>query len=124
MIKVICIFNKDGNNQTLPCFTIGKIYDAGEGRPTSPGFGVEDLACGAIHAYRPLLDMKLWEDTQEYCDAHFVELAEVHNIKDNFYWIVADGYDFGYNYDKKFFMPLAEYRDEQINSILYDEIIL
>jgi hypothetical protein len=78
MIKVVCVFNKDGNNKTLPCLTIGKIYDAEEGKPTSPGFGVEDLANGAIFAYRPLIDIggikkwkKLWQNTQEYADAHF-----------------------------------------------------
>lgn len=120
MIKVVCVFNKDGNNKTLPCLTIGKIYDAEEGKPTSPGFGVEDLANGAIHAYRPLIDMKNWQDTQEYADAYAAEHKEVMDIKNSYYWVIADGYDYSYNYDKKFFIPLAEYRDNQINSILND----
>jgi hypothetical protein len=70
MIKVVCIFNKGGNNETLPCLTIGKIYDAEEGR--------------------------------------------------EYYWLTSDD-NVTYNYDKKFFITLAEYRDNQINSILYDE---
>jgi len=120
MIKVVCVFNKDGNNKTLPCLTIGKIYDAEEGKPTSPGFGVEDLANGAIFAYRPLIDMKLWQNTQEYADAHFAELTKLHDIKNSCYWLIADGHDYSYNYDKKFFIPLAEWRENQINSILND----
>jgi hypothetical protein len=120
MTKVVCIFNKDGNNKTLPCLTIGKIYDAEEGRETSPGFGVQDLACGFIHAYRPLMDMKNWQNTQEYCDAYFVEHKEVLDIKNSYYWLTSDD-NVTYNYDKKFFITLAEYRDNQINSILNDE---
>ena len=96
VVKVICI--KNGNNETLPCFTIGKIYDAEEGRPTSAGFGVEDLAC----------------------DAFFVEYKEVLDIKNSYYWLTSDN-NVTYNYDKKFFITLAEYRDNQINSILNDE---
>jgi hypothetical protein len=120
MIKVVCIFNKDGSNKTIPCLTIGKTYDAEEGKPTSFGFGIEDCPNGFIHAYRPLMDMKNWQNTQEYCDAYVIEHKEVLDIKNSYYWLTADNHDYSYNYDKKFFIPLAEWREQQINSILND----
>jgi hypothetical protein len=118
MIKVVCVFNKDGNNKTLPCLTIGKIYDAEEGKPTSFGFGVQDCPNGFTHAYRPLMDIKNWQNTQEYADAYVVEHKEVMDIKNSYYWLTADGHNFSYNYDKKFFITIAEWRDKQIDNIL------
>ena len=38
--------------------------------------------------------------------------------ENNYYWLITEMEPYGYNYEKDFFITLAELRDNQINSIL------
>ena len=116
-MKVICVNNRDGHNQPLPTLIIGKIYDVEEGKETSPGLGVPNLVNGFVHAYSSLMDMRNWINTEEYSKLYHKEHKRISDIK-NYYWVYTDMEPYGYNYDKKFFITLDEYRNQLINKII------
>ena len=115
-MKVICISNRirAGKKGTYDYLKVGQIYDVDEGRATSMGFGVPDLACGMTYPDNPDL---IWDENNPeiYWKAH----DEVTNYN-NYYWVTLDSPQGSYqeNLSKKFFITLAEYRNEKINEIL------
>ena len=114
-MKVICISNRisPGKKGTYDTLKVGEIYDVEEGRATSPGFGVPDLACGVTYPDNP--DLKLPWNEEAYWKAH----DEVMDYN-NYYWVTLDSPQGSYqeNLSKKFFITLAEYRNEKIDEIL------